>query len=381
MASEWGSVFPQVAVWVMGIALATAFPQTLRAAAPQGAVFQDPLDVPAPVGPASLTTRIFSVVNQTGRLFAVGAHGTILASADQGKRWEQIPSPVASDLTAIAFATANDGVIVGHDSLLLRTRDGGRTWIRQFDVRTLNQAMLDHYRRLDADPGDADRAVIRQWIGELEQRVASGSPLPFFDVWFADARLGFAVGAFNLLLATEDGGESWVPWMERTENPRGAHLYAVRGNPGTDGDVYIAGELGLLMRLDRKARRFVAVPTPYDGTYFAMAVEGDTLVVAGLRGNALLSRDRGRDWTRIATGTTASIAAVARIDGTRTDGGGFALLTQGGGVLAIDGSGGAVPLVAPLGRPSYALAVTGGGSVAVGTDIGVKPVTLSASPR
>ncbi|WP_194911854.1 YCF48-related protein [Azospirillum sp. INR13] len=207
---------------------------TLAAMLPQAAVsaaFQDPLDVPAAVDVASLTSRIFAVAGGPERLFAVGAQGTILASDDQGARWEQIPSPVSSDLTAITFATKADGFIVGHDSVLMRSRDGGRSWTRQFDVRTLNQAMLDHYRKLPA--GEADGEAIRQWIAELEQRVASGAPLPFFDVWFADSRLGFAIGAFNLLLVTEDGGEHWTPWMERTENPRGAHLYAVRGNAWT----------------------------------------------------------------------------------------------------------------------------------------------------
>lgn len=352
--------------WTLGMTFAAVLPQAAVSAA-----FQDPLDVPAAVGVASLTSRIFAVAGGPERLFAVGAQGTILVSDDQGARWEQVPSPISSDLTAIAFATKNDGFIVGHDSALLRSRDGGRSWTRQFDVRTLNQAMLDHYRRLPA--GEIDGEAIRQWIAELEQRVASGAPLPFFDVWFADSRLGFAIGAFNLLLVTEDGGERWTPWMERTENPRGAHLYAVRGTPGPDGEVYIAGELGLLMRFDRASRRFVAVPTPYEGTYFSMAVDGDTLVVAGLRGNAFLSRDRGRAWTRLDTRTAASIAAVSRMEGGR-----FALLAQNGGVLVADRDGRITPAAAPLGRPSYALAVAAGGAVAIGTDAGVKRVAVAA---
>ncbi|MBF5094169.1 hypothetical protein F1643_06415 [Azospirillum sp. INR13] len=143
--------------------------------------------------------------------------------------------------------------------------------------------------------------------------------------------------------------------------------------PGPDGEVYIAGELGLLMRFDRASRRFVAVPTPYEGTYFSMAVDGDTLVVAGLRGNAFLSRDRGRAWTRLDTRTTASIAAVSQMEGGR-----FALLAQNGGVLVADRDGRITPAGAPLGRSSYALAVAAGGAVAIGTDAGVKRVAGAA---
>lgn len=344
------------------------------------AVFRDPLDVPASIGTAGLTARIFAVAeaggDTAGRLFAVGAQGTILASDDGGGRWEPVPAPVSADLTAVTFPSAMDGFIVGHDSVLLRSRDGGRSWSRQFDVRSLNQAMLDHYRSLPvAAAGSGDAGTVAQWIQELEQRVASGAPLPFFDVWFSDARQGFAVGAFNLLLVTEDGGEHWTPWMERTENPRGAHLYAVRGTPGPRGEVYIAGELGLLMRLDREKRRFVAVPTPYEGTYFSMAVEGDMLVVAGLRGNAFISRDRGQGWTRLDTGSAASIASVAALGRGR-----FALLTQNGSVLPVDRDGRTGPATA-LGRLSYTLAATGDGAVAVGTDSGMRRVVLPAAAR
>ncbi len=335
------------------------------------AAFRDPLDVPSSTGAASLTTRIFSVAGpaagENRRLFAVGAQGTILVSDDRGERWEPVPSPISSDLTAVAFPSGTDGYIVGHDSALLRSRDGGRSWSRQFDSRSLNQAMLDYYRSLP--PGD----LVTQWVQELEQRVASGAPLPFFDVWFADAREGFAVGAFNLLLVTEDGGERWTPWMERTENPRGAHLYAVRGTPGPKGDVYIAGELGLLMRLDRETRRFVAVPTPYQGTYFSMAVDGDTLLVAGLRGNAFISRDRGQAWAKLDTHAAVSVAGAAGLGDGR-----FALLAQNGSVLVVGRDGVAVPAGVPLGRLSYALAA-GDGAVVVGTDVGIKRIAIPAA--
>ena len=58
---------------------------------------------------------------------------------------------------------------------------------------------------------------------------------------------GYVVGAYNLIFHTTDGGKTWEPWVERTQNERFYHLYGIRGS--SDG-VYMVGELGLALRLD-----------------------------------------------------------------------------------------------------------------------------------
>ena len=70
---------------------------------------------------------------------------------------------------------------------------------------------------------------------------------PLLDVWFEDAKPGYVVGAFGLMLRTRDGGTTGSRCCTR-DNPKTLHLYAVRG---IGGDLYIAGEQGLLLKLDR----------------------------------------------------------------------------------------------------------------------------------
>lgn len=338
--------------------------------------FLDPLEQPAVLDGVSLAGRMFGIGGGGDGIFAVGADGRILRTQSGGKSWKQIPSPVSSDLTAVAFATPRKGFVVGHDGVLLRSEDGGDTWVRVFDFRSLYPELLEHYKK-SLEGGDGDRDVIQQWIDEISERIGSESPLPLFDVWFSDARNGYAVGAFNMLLVTEDGGDHWTPRMEFTDNRRGAHLYAVCGTPGPDGDVYIAGEIGTLMRLDRASGRFVSIPTPYDGTYFALAVDGDSVVVAGLRGNAYLSVDKGADWRRLETGTVASIASASPLRQK-----GFALMAQNGSIVAFDGRG--VPLgesTPSLRRAAYVLHVAQDGASVVGTDAGMKNVNLGTFAR
>ena len=58
---------------------------------------------------------------------------------------------------------------------------------------------------------------------------------------------GYAVGAYNLIFRTDDGGATWLPWFDRTDNPKFFNLYAIRP---VAGDLYIAGEGGLVLKLD-----------------------------------------------------------------------------------------------------------------------------------
>ena len=67
------------------------------------------------------------------RLIAVGDRGHILYSDDEGQQWLQARVPTQQLLTAVYFVDDRYGWAVGHDALILATRDGGATWTRQYD--------------------------------------------------------------------------------------------------------------------------------------------------------------------------------------------------------------------------------------------------------
>ena len=128
-------------------------------------------------------------------------------------------------------------------------------------------ARRPHDRRADArhyeqraKAGDAKAADM---LREAEAFAAQGPDKPFLDVWFENEQKGFVVGAFNLILRTEDGGQSWTPWLDRVDNPKAYHLYSIRPAAGT---LFIVGEQGLVLKLDADAQRFASVALPYAGT-------------------------------------------------------------------------------------------------------------------
>ena len=105
----------------------------------------------------------------------------------------------------------------------------------------------------------------------------------------------------------------------------------------------IVGELGLVMRLDAAAGRFVRIQTPYPGTWFGMAASKDAIVALGLRGTAWLSTDAGADWKPLTTGTRAAINGGAVLPDGR-----LVLATQAGELLVGTALGDSFVRMAPM---------------------------------
>lgn len=224
------------------------------------------------------------------RLIVVGERGHALFSDDSGATWTQAQTPVQVMLTAVWMHDAQTGWAVGHDAVVLRTRDGGETW------------QLVH---------DAPQAQ-----------------LPLLDVWFRDVDNGFAVGAFGIFLATVDGGDTWTCrngcWEENDEADRPPLLHAPDSDfeddfhlnaiaPAGPGRLFLVGEAGVLYRSDDDGETWRALPSPYRGSWFgALAIDAHTVLIAGLRGRLFRSEDAGESWTQIETGTTTTLTALVQ---------------------------------------------------------------------
>ncbi|MBW8315134.1 MAG: hypothetical protein K0M73_09660 [Hydrogenophaga sp.] len=199
-------------------------------------------------------------------------------------------------------------------------------------------------------------------------------PAPLLDIRFAaDGVTGFAVGGFGLILKTTDGGKTWRSWQSQTENDQRYHLYALTGN---DGAVFVAGEQGLVMRLNAEGQRFERIVTPYNGSFFGIDQLGSRLVAYGLRGNAFVSDNAGQAWQKIETGVDANlVGAVAHGDA-------VLLVSQKGDVLAVDFAASRTSIYdqAP-GAEVYGAAMTTSHRLALARLNGVGVVAVSAQAK
>ncbi|MCM2310183.1 MAG: YCF48-related protein [Steroidobacteraceae bacterium] len=208
---------------------------------------------------------LLDVTRAEGRLVAVGERGFTLVSDDSGKSWKAVGTPVVRSLTGVAFSGGKIGVAVGHGGSLVRTEDGGNTWV-------------------EVPLADA--------FGESLLGVAA----------LGDGRFA-AYGAFGMYFDSPDGGKSWTRrtiLSEEFEN----HISQVLR---VGDSLWLVGEYGTLARCEAECTAYVEVPSPYAGSFFGIVAAKDgALVLFGMRGSIYRSADAGATWTKVETGTTAT---------------------------------------------------------------------------
>ncbi|WP_175872496.1 YCF48-related protein [Burkholderia sp. BCC0397] len=214
------------------------------------------------------------------RIVAVGEHGIVLLSDDDGKTWRQARRvPISATLSAVSFADAKHGWAVGQWGAILATDDGGDTWVTQ---------------RLDTS---------------VDQ--------PLFSVLFTNAQDGIAVGLWSLMLQTHDGGKTWA----RTTLPKppgggkaDRNLYHVFAD--SVHALYVVSEQGMVLKSADAGANWTYLPTGGKGTLWSgVAMPDGRIVVGGLLGSLFESRDGGTTWTAQHTGTRSSITDLVATGG------------------------------------------------------------------
>merc|ERR1712000_535214 len=168
--------------------------------------------------------------------------------------------------------------------------------------------------------GDAEVALEDATFG-LEDAMydqETGSTKPFLDVWFYDAKRGFAVGAYGMFFYTSDGGESWSDASARLNNPQRLHINAI------------------------------APVGPH--SLVGVVAKGDTQLLFGLRGHVYQSLDGGVVWDEMDTGSEQTVLSgvVAREH--------TLLVGNAGSVVVFDESMSAPKATTVEGRKGYAAA-------------------------
>jgi photosystem II stability/assembly factor-like uncharacterized protein len=283
------------------------------------------------LAPLAETSLLLDAVALDNRLVAVGERGHVLISDDGGSTWRQVVVPTRAMLTGVTFVDDTVGFAVGHDAVILRTADGGETWEMVYSA-----------------PEDE---------------------APLFDVWFSDTDNGVAIGAYGSHLVTSDGG---LTWDFEPVGDTDWHLHElVRSETGK---LYLAAEAGFVYRSDDGGESWIELPSPYEGSYFGvLPLDGDTLLLFGLRGHLYRSEDAGESWTELDTSTVALLT-----NGVRLSDGTIVIVGLGGTVLVSTDDGASFSYTQRPGRRGIsAVAETDSGELLLVGEFGVMTGTLA----
>ena len=264
-----------------------------------------------------------------------GGRGLILHVTNNGQDFAMLETGVQKAIYEVDFATAEDGVAVGQDGIVLKTSDGGETWTRIPIELPLQdwQVAQPHYF-----------AVSRG----------------------ADAQHLWAVGPVGAIIRSQDGGETWENlslWCDMsfdnfaTSDPADDPESTLRLNPcdvtlngvsfPTNTDGWLAGEFGIILRTqdggvtwqrqrnvhnlpkytrpelpEEEAIRQRIPPLYIEDLFlidvdFRSAQEG---YVTGESGTLLQTTDAGETWTNIPSGSFNTLLSVtAAPDNNRRD--------------------------------------------------------------
>jgi photosystem II stability/assembly factor-like uncharacterized protein len=210
--------------------------------------------------------------------------GKLFATLDGGVSWRLVASD-ARQIHAISFADARRGFAVGSGGLVLRTDDGGATWVPK-----------------DLGVGGLDLSSIR---------CSSGGQLCLLTT-----------GAGTQLVRTTDGGDTAGTAVTPSTDPIYAAAFA------SPTRVAAAGDHGTTVVSDDGGQRFAPIGGRIAGRFVRLRAGGapDTAYAPGLDGRLAKTIDGGRTWSTGNVPTTAALTDVSFPSTTN----GYALDLDGG---------------------------------------------------
>jgi len=314
---------------------------------PAAFALADIIETPARQTDLATTSLLNDAVLAGDRIVAVGERGHIIYSDDDGKTWDQGSVPVSVTLTAVDFGSDTHGWAVGHSGVVLHTEDAGESWNLQLTgIEATELAIAGKEAQIAAmeerveDAPESEKEDLEWAIDDvvftmenMQSDLDIGPVNPLLGVWFKDDQYGFVVGAYGMILRTEDGGETWEDWASKIENAQNFHLNSIASITG--GALAIVGEAGQIHVSVDEGATWERRESPYPGSLFGVIGTGQVneILAFGLRGNMLFSTDLGKSWRMVpnSAGATLNDGVVA--------GDGRITLVGNGGTVLMSGNG------------------------------------------
>lgn len=224
-------------------------------------------------------------------------------ASDKPEAAYQLPLVANSVLTDIVRLANGHFVAVGERGHIIQSSDGANWQQTQVPVQaSLNSVYfvddshgwaVGHDATILATIDGGNSWVLQQFLPELDK--------PLFDVFFKDRLNGFAVGAYGLFYATQDGGRSWQQvWHASFANAEDSQMLAELKETDPEGyqqelssvlphlnrlvmrnqTVYLVGEAGFWATSQDFGLSWQRQPEFYNGSLFAIEQTASGALIA-----------------------------------------------------------------------------------------------------
>lgn len=258
--------------------------------------------------------------------YAVGAHGTVLKSADGGRSWTLIPSGTTCSLQSVCFLTDQIGWVAGRDvvpfagldtGVLLFTENGGRSW-KPLGSGQLPALSYVKFFSLEEgvvvgqpSPMSPSGVMKTADAGQTWQPVSGAASHPWKGAAFLDIEMGMVAGHEGRLSLV--AGEQLFPSKLPSQGMRSIRAVAVQ----SDDSGWIAGDGGLVMKTTSGGVVWESPATLLpeelrDGIDFrAVEMRRESVWLAGSPGSTIWhSPNGGRSWQKQLTGQPSPLHAI-----------------------------------------------------------------------
>lgn len=242
-----------------------------------------------------------------------GSNGELIRTEDGGRTWLRDKKFTDDTIRKVHFFDKTNGLLLcerdvftlGSDSpsYLLTTEDGGKTW------KTVNFTGSDRKRittvfftkgGFGMAIGESGTVLSTNDLKFDWKRVQGPAEYLLNDGIFIDSLAGTIVGGAGTILFTEDGGKSWKPsFISGNEKKKLNSIFYINQNTGwtvgTEGSIYQTINGGKIWRRQETKTKETLTDICFKDTARGWAI--------GENGTVLQSDTAGNRWTRLDIGT------------------------------------------------------------------------------
>ena len=332
--------------------------------------------------------------------FAVGYPNTILKTQDGGETWVSIRNPLDDDWSAfcgVHFRNKFHGMIVGENENILSTTDGGLNWFVSRHGSQMYSPIFSGIASLDSSNWIAIGRSSYGYTGYILRSGDAGSswttntyPLkPFTALSFYDAQTGIIASGGGEVLLTTDGGVSWLE-HNLSDDTLSLGLKSVAWLDSTTATVVglnfnPSSDRVVILQTCDKGSTWVRQECEIFSENLSVSFSGGSNgTIVGDRGGIFHTSNRGVTWRKLSKGTTMDLYGISfatKSTGIAVGSGGTILRTTDGGLSWYDLSfeRNVTYRAVSFITPHVGFIVGTGGTILRSTDIGLSWTRITSS--